>query len=306
MERTTPEIHHNRNKHICCSICGKSMRSDHMKRHTKTHKDILSLPEEEARQELRIRHEVQTQREEKRQKLEEIAQQEGIPITLCNDISTTSSIIDPKSLEDQLLHDNQNYLNKIELGTQVAIIIDKGTVREESLTNHHKEALELYRKQMPRIDIQSIQLRPWQQQLLHAKPSNRQVIWIWGSRGNEGKSWFQSYLETFYGYSRVVRLDLRNKTSNILYALSKRPLQTTDIFLFNDTRAGNSSDQNYTVLEQIKDGCAISSKYNSTMLSFKVPNLVIVFSNYRPNTTNLSVDRWRICSITKDGLRKCK
>ena len=127
-----------------------------------------------------------------------------------------------------------------------------------------------------------------------------------GSRGNEGKSWFQSYLETFYGYSRVVRLDLRNKTSNILYALSKRPLQTTDIFLFNDTRAGNSSDQNYTVLEQIKDGCAVSSKYNSTVLSFKVPNLVIVFSNVKPNTANLSVDRWRIYSITKDGLRKCK
>ena len=214
MEGTTPETQINRHKHIHCSICGKSMRSDHMKRHTKTHKDILSLPEEEARQELRIRHEVQLQREEKRQKLEEIAHQEGIPITLCTD-TTTPFIIDPKSLENQLLHDNQNYLNKIEVGTQVAIIIDKGTVREESLTNHHKEALELYRKQMPRIDIQSIQLRPWQQQLLCAKPSNRQVIWISGSRGNEGKSWFQSYLETFYGYSRVVRLDLRNKTSNI-------------------------------------------------------------------------------------------
>ena len=76
MEGTTHETHHNRNKHIRCSICSKSMRSDILKRHTKTHKDILSLPEEEARQELRIRHEVQTQREEKRQKLEEIAQQE--------------------------------------------------------------------------------------------------------------------------------------------------------------------------------------------------------------------------------------
>ena len=302
MEGTTYETHRNRNKHICCSICGKSMRSDILKRHTKTHKDIWSLPEEEARQELRIRHEVQTQREEKRQKLEEIAQQEGIPITLCID-TTTPTILDPKNLEEQLLQDNQIYLDKIELGTQIATIIDKGTVQEESLKNHHKEALELYRKQMPRIDIQSIQLRPWQQQLLRAKPSNRQVIWIWGSRGNEGKSWFQSYLETFYGYSRVVRLDLRNKTSNILYALSKRPLQTTNIFLFNDTRAGSHSEQNYAVLEQIKDGCAIFSKYNSTVLSFKVPNILIVFSNYRPYEGNLSQDRWKIGSITKDGLK---
>ena len=48
MEGTTPETQINRHKHIHCSIYGKSMRSDHMKRHTKTHKDILSLPEEEA------------------------------------------------------------------------------------------------------------------------------------------------------------------------------------------------------------------------------------------------------------------
>ena len=304
MEGTTPETHHNRNKHIHCSVCGKSMRSDNAKRHAKTHKDILTLPEEEARRELRIRHEVQLQREEKRQKLEEIAQQEGIPITLCTDTTTTTSILDPKNLKEELLHDNQIYLDKIDLGNQIATIIDEGTVREESLKNHHKEALELYRKQKPRIDIQSIQLRPWQHKLLlEVTPSQRHVIWIWGSCGNEGKSWFQSYLETYYGYSRVVRLDLRNKTSNILYALSKRPLQTTDIFLFNDTRAGSSSEQNYAVLEQIKDGCAISSKYNSTVLSFKVPNILIVFSNYRPYEGNLSQDRWKIGSITKDDLK---
>ena len=100
------------------------MRSDILKRHTKTHKDILSLPEEEARQELRIRHEVQLQREGKQQKLEEIAQQEGILITLCAD-TTTPSILDLKNLEEQLLQDNQIYLDEIEMGTQNAIIIDR-------------------------------------------------------------------------------------------------------------------------------------------------------------------------------------
>ena len=133
MEGTTPETQIDRHKHIRCSICGKNMRSDTLKRHTKKHKDILTLPEEEARKELRSRHEVQLQREEKRQKLEEIAQQEGIPITLCTDISTTPTILDPKNLEEQLLHDNQIYLDKIDLGTHIATIIDKGTVREESL-----------------------------------------------------------------------------------------------------------------------------------------------------------------------------
>ena len=48
------------------------MLSNNLLRHQRTHKDILSLSEE-ARQELRNRHEVLMQREEKRQKLEEIA-----------------------------------------------------------------------------------------------------------------------------------------------------------------------------------------------------------------------------------------
>ena len=137
-----------------------------------------------------------------------------------------------------MLDDNQYHLDKIELGKHVATIIDKGTVREESLARNRKEALDVYRKQKPRIDIQHVELRLWQQVLLEmiATPSDRNVFWICGYKGNEGKSWFQGYLETSYGYSRVVRLDLRNKTSNIMHTLSKRPLQTTDIFLFDDTR----------------------------------------------------------------------
>ena len=135
------------------------------------------------------------------------------------------------------------------------------------------------------------------------QPSYREIFWILGVKGNDGKSWFQGYMETFYGYARVVRLDLRNKTGNILHTLSKRPLQTTDIFLFNDTRASDRDDQNFAVLEHIKDGTAVSSKYNSNVLTFKTPNILVVFSNNHPNTAYLSLDRWRIYSINKNGLR---
>ena len=101
----------------------------------------------------------------------------------------------------------------------------------------------------------------------------------------------------------MFRLDLRNKTANILHTLSKRPLQTTDIFVFNDTRASDNLNQNYAVLEHIKDGCAVSSKYNSNIINFKTPNILLVFSNNRPDTSHLSSDRWNVYSINKDGLR---
>ena len=280
------------------------MRSDKVKRHAQSHKDILAMNNEEVRDELRARHAAELHREERRQEIEEIALQENIPISHVA-ASPVVSTLDVGSLREELLCDNQDYLDRIELGKQIAVIIDEGTVREESLTRIRKEALDLYRKQMPRIDIGMVQLRSWQQDLMQmiAKPSYREVFWICGFHGNEGKSWFQSYLEAFYGYARVVRLDLRNKTANILHTLSKRPLQTTDIFLFNDTRASDHHWQNYTVLEHIKDGSAVSSKYNSSIVTFKTPNQLIIFSNNQPNVSELSSDRWRIYSINKDGLR---
>ena len=294
----------NRNKIIRCKVCSKCIRSDNLKRHMGTHKDILVMSDDEAREELRARHAVQLHREERRQEIKEIALQEGIPTDNALP-SSSSSVLDTSNLEEALLDDNKDYLDRIELGKQIAAIIDKGVVREESLANARKEALDLYRKQMPRIDIQSVQLRPWQAGLMTITqhPSQREIIWICGFNGNEGKSWFQGYLESFYGYARVARLDLRDKTGNILHTLSKRPLQTTDIFLFNDTRATDHHWQNYAVLEHIKDGSAISPKYNSKVLSFKTPNILILFSNSRPDSSQLSRDRWRIYSINKDGLQ---
>ena len=134
-------------------------------------------------------------------------------------------------------------------------------------------------------------------------PSNREVIWVIGRKGDEGKTWFQSYMEAFFGYARVVRLDLKMKTANVLHVLTKRSLSTTDIFLFDVPRAITHEKCNYYILESIKDGIAVSSKYNNDIIRFKVPNIVIVFSNTEPNTKELSKDRWKIFRILKDELK---
>ena len=59
------------------------MRSDHLRRHELTHRDILAMTDDEVREELRARNETRVYREEKHQRVEEIAQQENIPIELC-------------------------------------------------------------------------------------------------------------------------------------------------------------------------------------------------------------------------------
>ena len=115
-----------------------------------------------------------------------------------------------------------------------------------------------------------------QQQLMEniSSPSDREVMWVIGQKGNEGKTWFQEYLETFYGYSRTVRL------ANVLHVLTKRSLGTTDIFLFNEPRALNHESYNYSILESIKDGTAVSSKYNNDVMRFKIPNGRCIFESY--------------------------
>ena len=79
----------------------------------------------------------------------EIAQQENIPISHCNDvIQSPSSTLFATNLEEELLQDNRNYIDNIELGKQINTIIDKG--QEVSLSKHRKYALDLYQKKQVR------------------------------------------------------------------------------------------------------------------------------------------------------------
>ena len=100
----------------------------------------------------------------------------------------------------------------------------------KTLSKDNREALKIYRKNMPMHNLSNAELRTWQQWLLDniSAPSNCEVIWLWGQTGNKGKTWFQGYLETLYRYARVVWLDLKMKTANVLHALIKQPLSTKD------------------------------------------------------------------------------
>ena len=166
----------NGNKQVTCGVCGKFMRSDNLAKHSKTHKDLLSLPEEEMKEELRVRHADEAERAAKRQRIEEIAEEEGI--SLPKELRDTQPL-DKQNLRESLLRDNQLYLEKIELGKNISSILEEGIVREESLTKERKFALDLYRRQELRVDISIVQLRPWQEEALKLfdYPSERQVIW---------------------------------------------------------------------------------------------------------------------------------
>ena len=53
----------------------------------------------------------------------------------------------------------------------------------------------------------------------------------------------------------MIQLDLKNSIGNFM--------QTLDIFMFNDAWFGLSETRCYDILENIKDGRSIASKYSS-------------------------------------------
>ena len=72
------------------------------------------------------------------------------------------------------------------------------------------------------------------------QPTDREVVWVKGARGNEGKTWFQNYVQSLLGTERVVQLNLKNSVGNIMQILRKLPLSTIHTFLFNDARSGQN------------------------------------------------------------------
>ena len=105
-------------------------------------------------------------------------------------------------LDEQLLIDNELYYKNVETGKHVFDKVRSGDIEQQSLSRENAYALHLYNKRRPIIVVESVELRLWQEQCLQLVdvPTERQVIWIKGMCGNEGKSWLQSYVQSMYGH----------------------------------------------------------------------------------------------------------
>jgi len=207
--------------------------------------------------------------------------------------------IDEIELRNTVLYYNHEQKRKLELGKALRKIVINHEIDENSLIPEHKEALDLYLKKSVELFPVNIEFKPWQLSILEEVeiPTKRKIIWIVGKSCGEGKTWLQNYIE--YGNRRVVSgISLQTKSGHIAHALTKHPLSTADIFLFNIPKSVNTSTEiDYEMLESIKDGKLFTSKYDSQRIKVNTPNIVMVFSNDEPNTTKLAKDRWKLFFI---------
>ena len=152
-----------RHKNVTCLSCARTMRSNNLKRHSKTHTDLLSLPENKIHAELTKRKIIEDKREERIQLIKKIAIEKDLSPDLLNLPTTTSSIT---TLEGEILKYHESYLQDIEKGRQIYNILCKGVASEDSLPKPYKQCLDSFTKNKPSINIATVQLRPWQAELV--------------------------------------------------------------------------------------------------------------------------------------------
>ena len=135
-------------------------------------------------------------------------------------------------------------------------------------------------------------LYPWQQALveyLEDNPRPRKIRWYVDERGGHGKTTFARQLVRHGAFY------MRGGKSTDVAYMFKRHVDNNvhnQISIFDFSRESREFI-NYGIIEQIKDGMITSSKYESSLVLCDVQH-VIVFSNFEPDRSKLSEDRWDV------------
>lgn len=141
--------------------------------------------------------------------------------------------------------------------------------------------------------------KPWQQKVLdivEQEPDTRTINWIYDSIGNSGKSFLTKYLALTH---ELIIAD--GKKDNIFNQVNKQLNEEEKEFKLVILDIPRSSENyiNYGVLEQLKNGCIYSGKYEGGLCLFDNVH-VLIFANFMPDTSQFSEDRWNIIDISDE------
>lgn len=144
-----------------------------------------------------------------------------------------------------------------------------------------------------------LMLYDWQKTILSEvkkAPDNRTLNWVYDPDGNKGKSMFCKFMTYHYKYPTLQFADAKDLANLIIKNYYKKA------YFFDLTRtkpAQYSSRDIYSIMESLKNGMVQNTKYETQTLLMGPPH-VWIFSNQPPKMGNLTCDRWKVWTITKD------
>lgn len=127
---------------------------------------------------------------------------------------------------------------------------------------------------------------------LKTKPDHRSIIWIWENVGNIGKTCFAKFL-----CAKMGALYVSGKASDVKMAVAElvKAGKPPKIVIFGFPRCVEDY-VSYQAIEEVKDGLFFSGKYESGMVMYNPPH-VIILANFEPDRSKLSGDRWEVHNI---------
>lgn len=167
----------------------------------------------------------------------------------------------------------------------------------------------------------------WQRELLRKLvrvPDDRTILWLHEPQGKAGKSVFCKYLcctsqfpeglttssasSSLSASSSPYLTQLRaimggGRAQDMKYAIvqyHKTHKCFPNVVIFDLSRTQMDKGIDYQGIEEIKNGCFLATKYESSMVGMNSPH-VVVFSNEEPRRDMLSEDRWDVTSIRSDN-----
>lgn len=125
------------------------------------------------------------------------------------------------------------------------------------------------------------------------EPDDRDIKWFWENEGNVGKSALVKYL--CHTNEAII---CSGKASDMKYLIAKYILnrETPPKLVIFDVPRSNLQYISYTGIEEIKNGCFASTKYDCEMILMNSPH-IFVFANEPPETHRMSKDRWCVYKI---------
>lgn len=135
--------------------------------------------------------------------------------------------------------------------------------------------------------------RPWQEQFMDdmmATPNDREIFWVYDSKGGVGKSRLALHLQRDHG-----AIQLSGRIQDMAYAYNGERIVVFDVAR---TQAENM-DHLYSFAEMLKNGFVFSTKYEPKRKLFKPPH-VVFFSNSMPEAGKWSADRVRLWNLDEE------
>lgn len=147
-------------------------------------------------------------------------------------------------------------------------------------------------RQIKLIDPDKVE---WQSNLvniLDQEPDDRTIYWYWDPIGNKGKSALAKWLCV-----KKDALIVAGKAADMKYAVAQKTQKSGyPNIIIMDLPRSMEQYTSYAGIEEIKNGCFCSTKYESGMVLGPCPH-VVVFSNWEPDTSQMSEDRWVVKEI---------